>query len=1003
MSGRFLRYGSGSWDSAKDGGSSGFLSDWKNLGGSDPADGEQSWNWYRVIERSGRLPGGDGLIGTADDVLDDSDGPKRFMQVAIRANTVCVSGAANCTVATNIFTRGCTSQTSSLTKSSFMWHDHQKVSALSTWDHDCSGIGASGSNPTPVTLASFAARSRGSGVVFEWTTATEFANVGFYLLGETENGWKRLNDDLIPSNSAHSVVPQRYQVELEAGDAERFMLVDVNFKGSERRYGPYRLGQRHGSAVTPEPVDWAALGSEHRGKRSERLQQRGREIRDKFATVRAAASTTAALKASAGSGDFPIYEVRVDTDGLYRMTYEDLAAAGLDLDGVRSSELALTNLGEPVSLRVGGSQNGRFGPGGFLDFFGTAIDSLYTATNVYRLRVGDEFDSPNDSIFADGFESGDTTAWGDSDGDGDPGGDGGAARYYMERLVVDDNLDYNSASPTGDPWFNVQMLAFQGDPLSRDFALEVEDLADVGVDSELSLRLWGATDWPQAPDHHAVIEINGQQVADLTFDGLVDVPVNVTLPAGLIHEGSNTLRVTLPVDIGVAYDLTFVDNYSLHYPRRFVARDGGILVDTDARTFTVTNLPSDQVVAYRLDGGRLTHLTGLDVEPSGTGFAATVPGTGERATYVVASASAIPAPAIAAAPLIDDLYSGHAEYLVVSHPDFLDGLGGLIAAKHNQGLDVRVVSSEDVIHEFGYGIFGPDALRDYISFAADNLGTRYVLLVGADTYDYFDYLNLGSISFIPSPYVQTHQYAVFSPSDEVYANLDDDLAPDLMIGRFPVRSSAELEAIVEKTLAFPGPGAGSAVFAAGPTGLTSFAGASNDFADKLPASWTVDKAYVGQLGAAGARAALLGALDEGRALVSFFGHSGPTVWTVQEPYLFTAADAATMNNQGSPSLVTQWGCWNTYHVSPHYDTLAHKFLLSGEQGAAAVLGAASLTEASSENKLANLFFDRLFEPGRTIGEALRAAKTELAQSQPHLVDVLLGWTFLGDPAMEIDP
>jgi hypothetical protein len=39
----------------------------------------------------------------------------------------------------------------------------------------------------------------------------------------------------------------------------------------------------------------------------------------------------------------------------------------------------------------------------------------------------------------------------------------------------------------------------------------------------------------------------------------------------------------------------------------------------------------------------------------------------------------------------------------------------------------------------------------------------------------------------------------------------------------------------------------------------------------------------------------------------------------------------------------------------------------------------------------------------TIGEALRDAKLELAQTHPNLLDVLLGWSLLGDPALVIQP
>ncbi len=101
-------------------------------------------------------------------------------------------------------------------------------------------------------------------------------------------------------------------------------------------------------------------------------------------------------------------------------------------------------------------------------------------------------------------------------------------------------------------------------------------------------------------------------------------------------------------------------------------------------------------------------------------------------------------------------------------------------------------------------------------------------------------------------------------------------------------------------------------------------------------------------------------------------------------------------------MVTQWGCWNNYHVTPTYNTLGHKLLLSGDRGAAAVLGAATLTQAPSEQKLGRRLFARLGRPGATLGGALLAAQRDLAATDPELVDVILGWTLLGDPSLRMD-
>jgi hypothetical protein len=45
---------------------------------------------------------------------------------------------------------------------------------------------------------------------------------------------------------------------------------------------------------------------------------------------------------------------------------------------------------------------------------------------------------------------------------------------------------------------------------------------------------------------------------------------------------------------------------------------------------------------------------------------------------------------------------------------------------------------------------------------------------------------------------------------------------------------------------------------------------------------------------------------------------------------------------------------------------------------------------------------RLTQPGMTIGQAILEAKQALSPSHPDL-DIYLGWTLLGDPALMIAP
>jgi hypothetical protein len=89
-------------------------------------------------------------------------------------------------------------------------------------------------------------------------------------------------------------------------------------------------------------------------------------------------------------------------------------------------------------------------------------------------------------------------------------------------------------------------------------------------------------------------------------------------------------------------------------------------------------------------------------------------------------------------------------------------------------------------------------------------------------------------------------------------------------------------------------------------------------------------------------------------------------------------------------------------VFPLFDTMGHALMLSGDQGAAAVMGSSALTSAESDMALGQLFLPRLTRAGVSIGDALVEAKRELAAQNPGLRDVIVGWTLLGDPALVVN-
>lgn len=143
---------------------------------------------------------------------------------------------------------------------------------------------------------------------------------------------------------------------------------------------------------------------------------------------------------------------------------------------------------------------------------------------------------------------------------------------------------------------------------------------------------------------------------------------------------------------------------------------------------------------------------------------------------------------------------------------------------------------------------------------------------------------------------------------------------------------------------------------------------------------------------------LIASINRGASMTSYIGHSDTRLWSFDG--ILTKTDVSNLQNDGNPTLVLQWGCWNTYYVEPRADAMAHEWLRLKDKGAVAVMGATTLTDAGTEEELAQELFVHV-AAGKTIGQAVNLAKTELAgrYSSQGVRELLKGFIILGDPAI----
>ncbi len=810
-----------------------------------------------------------------------------------------------------------------------------------------------------------------------FSTATESGNVGFSIHEKRGEVYERITSQLLPSRSVDTADVSQYKLQLPQVPASgEFFIGDHDTEGRTTLRGPFTVGESYGYKVQARTVDWAAV----RGSVSADRERR---------------ATTGAIQGA---------KLWVSAPGFHRVTAAQLLAQGVDLAGTPVDQIAISFRGTGVPRRVHPA-TGVFGSGSYIDFHAAEGYSLYTAELPYLLKT-------------DGV--GVITIHSDARTVADV-----RSAWYWATETYSPELIYNFASPTSDPWHAARMLAFPGAPSAVSLSLQPTAVASTEFAPILRADLIGVTNWSGAgQDHHARMRLGGNQVAESGFDGVRAHSITALLPQ--LSGGAEQIEIETTGNNGFSYDLIYLDQIQLRYPRLPVADANGRLhvreinadmssgavvgADDDGTTgflagfegddlrpgFVASGLLAGSVIAYAGHGSDWTALASV----SASGGSAEVPFFPGADAYWVSNVSALRTARVEVLPADVAIVGGSVDYLIISHSLFLDDLADIVALQQSRGLTTRVVDVAQIYQQFGDGVPEAEAISAYLRAVAVPMGVEYVLLVGADTYDYKNYLGTGSVSFVPTVYNSVGDIA-YTPTDGAYADLNGDDIPEFAIGRLPVRSLAELAALRAKILAVQGsnPQRSVILVAGGSDGELDFGAISDGFASLLPGTWQSSEAYADDIGVQGANTALLGELNSGVQMVSYVGHSAPIQWSSANQTVLTSNQVLGLTG-GVTDLVVQWGCWNSYFVSPNADTMAHAFLLTPGRGAAAVIGVAGLTGAEAHSALGTALYPHL-APGTRIGDALRAAKSSLAGSEGLHRDILISSTLLGDPAMPI--
>ena len=833
-------------------------------------------------------------------------------------------------------------------------------------------------SPTAITLVSLNATSYDDGVFIEWQTGFEVDNLGFNLYRDEGGKPVRVNSQLLAGSGlkvGHGITLgsgcsyswwDRGIVDCGSGIADcksaAYWLEDVDLNGTSTWHGPFRptqpIAKQRPASVT-QAKTLAALSTTE----APAVQV---ESRTGLPAPGAGPSAAGQLQSIIASSPDTV-KLQVKREAWYRVTAQELFNAGLDRS-VDPRSLQLFVDGAQQAISITGQDDGQFNPTDAIEFYGLGIDSPYSELRTYYLAVGKQAGLRIAGIQSPAHPS-----------------PSGSFPYTVERR---DRTIYFAALHNGDKE-NFFGSVVAGQAVSQSLTLNhVEPSIQAAI---LTLALQGVTNLP----HVVSVQVNGNNVGQLSFQGQAAAETTISLSSSMLTEGIN--QVTL-VALGGPADVSLVDHVRLTYQHSFTAEDNALKFNAAAgRQITIGGFSRESIRLFDVtDPSAVREVTGhlSKSEQGGYSVSVLVPGNGQRS--LLATTNDTPdAVASLAADYPSNLHNPaqDADLLIVTRRELFDSARPLVALRQREGLSVAVVDIDDIYDEFSFGQKSPQAVKDFLALGRTlwKKPVRYILVLGDASCDPKNYLGLGDFDLVPTRLIDTT--FMETASDDWLTDFDGDGIADVPVGRLPVRNASEASLMIAKIVdyeqSFP---AEEALLVSDLNDGINFEGSSELLIPLIPNDTRVTHIKRGQLGDQATRAALMDLINRGQRIVNYNGHGSLDVWRG----VFSANDAPQLANQKHPAVFVMMSCLNGYFQDPTSDSLGEA-LMKSPGGAVAVWASSAMTYADSQVPMNVEFYRQLFATSRPrLGDAAVRAK-----ASTHDFDVRRSWVLFGDPTMRL--
>lgn len=739
--------------------------------------------------------------------------------------------------------------------------------------------------------------------------------------------------------------------------------------------------------------------------------------------------------------DQTYYKIKTGNDGIHRVAASALEQAGLNLADVDPRSLQLFHRGEEVAIFVSGENDGSFDDQDFLEFFGKKNDGTLDFDLYKTDRIPNPFfNTHNDSVAyfltVNPAAQGKRMATRNAPEPDSPT----VTTYQTEELkVFSDQYSLGSAYTLG---FRLSSYDVGQAWMSRlirkgqSFEVNFSDLGQVAnVPSIIGLGLVGRSGNTHSVRISVGPNANNQRVLSTeVFSGYEFPQLELNVQPGDFSQDGNLVLVLQP------NGPEDVDNVSITYANLTYTKgvgtgefDNELIISEQASSKISINEVQGNYIAYdihnrespiRLDpldqDANLSFATGANSETNRIWV--------ENLTSVVNIQETEQI-------IFRDLLGIEADYILVGNRE-LEKSSSLYdnpiqayeehrSSPQGGGFKVLSVRVEELYDQFAFGETSPVAIFNFLEAYYPRYKPSHMLLAGRSMAIYSTQRSEGVTYFYRNnPAVFPFQDLIppggYPFSDNSYViGLDPEkpLVPAMAVGRIPARNSEELAGYLEKAIEKDQVG----ISEPWQKEITHLSGGISEFElarffNYLNGFGAIAQGpfYGGNVTTYRKRSNsvievidVTGDLNEGRSLVTFFGHGSPTIIDIDIG--FVSDPTLGYENRGKYPVMLFNGCDYGSAFGNSY-TQGEDWVITPRKGATNIMANTSIGVDVILRRYSDLFYQKAFADSsliyRTVGEVKKESETAFIETfgiSPLTYSHMEQMVMLGDPGLRMFP